>query len=410
MEQQPVITDLPDYSAPSQLAQSLSVGFDLRAHPRLVFGENCVNRVGEFARELSTNGKVLLVTDPGIEEAGHVTRVLTILKDAGLDVTLFDNVIQNPTTVEVDHCVETAREADIDTIIGIGGGSAMDTAKGCNFLLTNGGAMEDYWGVGKATQPMLPLIAIPTTGGTGSECQSFALISRVDTHAKMACGDPKAMAKISILDPTLTVTQPPIVTADTGLDAISHAVETAVTTRRNELSMMYSRQAFRLLVANFPRVLETPNDLEARAGMQLGAAFAGTAIENSMLGAAHATANPLTAHYNVIHGQAVCVMLPAVVRFNAEDPEARKTYVQLAIVAGVAGTHDTETEAVDALIARLQELLDLAMIPRTLSPHGVPRSDLPMLASEAATQWTGRFNPRPVGQAEFEALYTEVWS
>src|SRR5262249_59132799 len=131
----------------------------------------------------------------------------------------------------VDKCVEVARAAGADTIVGLGGGSSMDTAKGSNFILTNGGQIKDYWGIGKAKLPMLPLIAIPTTGGTGSECQSFALITDEQTHQKMACGDPKAAARVAILDPALTVSQPTRVTACSGIDAVAHAVETAVTSK-----------------------------------------------------------------------------------------------------------------------------------------------------------------------------------
>ena len=164
---------------------------------------------------------------------------------------------------------------------------------------------------------VVAIIVIPTTAGPGSECQSFALISEAESHNKMACGDPKAAAKIAILDPELTLSQPRNVTACTGIDAIAHAVETAVTRKRNETSLKYSRAAFQMMLENFSRVLESPDDLEARGQMLLGAAYAGTAIEHSMLGAAHSAANPLTAHFDVIHGQAVGMMLPHVVRFNA---------------------------------------------------------------------------------------------
>src|SRR5882672_6856380 len=143
-------------------------------------------------------------------------------------------------TRDVDICLAVARAARVDAIVGLGGGSSMDTAKGCNFLLTNGGRIQDYWGVGKAGRPMLPFIAIPTTAGTGSECQSAALIADEHTHQKMACLDPKAAARVALLDPVLTLSQPPRVTACTGIDAIAHAVETAVSTRRNPLSLMFS--------------------------------------------------------------------------------------------------------------------------------------------------------------------------
>src|SRR5438067_4234865 len=254
--------------------------FDFQPRPRIIFGEGAVDRAGELARELGAK-KVLLVTDRGLVAAGHAQHVRRNLEAAGLHVTIFDHAAENPTTACVDKCLRAAESAGIDTIIGLGGGSAMDTAKGCNFLLTNGGRIQDYWGVGKASKPMLPMIAIPTTAGTGSECQSSALIADAQTHQKMACLDPKATARVAILDPLLTVSQPPLVTAHTGIDAIAHAVETAVTTKRNHVSLMFSHEAFKLLIPSFPRVLSNPADIEARGRMLLGAALAGTAIEIS---------------------------------------------------------------------------------------------------------------------------------
>ena len=296
-------------------------GFDHQPRTRLVFGADALERVGEMARDFGVC-RVLLVTDKGIVAAGHAARAIGFLEAAGLQVATFDEVRENPTTLDVDRCVQIAKREAAELFIGLGGGSSMDTAKGANFILTNGGRMQDYLGVGKAAKPMLPLIAIPTTAGTGSECQSFALISDETTHQKMACGDPKAAAAVAILDPLLTVSQPARVTACTGIDALAHAFETAVTKKRNPLSAMYSREAFRLCFGALERVLDDPRDLEARSRMQLGAAFAGTAIENSMLGAAHSAANPLTAHYGIAHGQAVGLMLPAVIAFNARDNEA----------------------------------------------------------------------------------------
>ena len=279
-------------------------GFDHQPKTRLIFGNRSLEQLGTIARQLN-GSRVLLVTDKGIVEAGHAEKAVRFLESAGMQVALFGEVQENPTTGDVDRCLEVAKKHQTDLIVGLGGGSSMDTAKGTNFLLTNGGRMKDYWGVDKAKHPMLPLIAIPTTAGTGSECQCAALIAEETSHLKMACLDKKAAAKVAILDPELTVSQPRMVTADTGIDAIAHAVETAVCTRRNGYSLMFSNEAFKMLVPSLPRVLARPDDLEARGRMLLGAAFAGTAIENSMLGAAHSAANPLTAHYNVVHGQAV---------------------------------------------------------------------------------------------------------
>ena len=371
---------------------------DFPSYTKLVFGAGSVARVGEFGRETGAK-KVLLVTDAGIVAAGHAGRVQSFLEAAGLRVTLFDKARENPTTKCVDDCVAVAKAAGVDGIVGLGGGSSMDTAKGCNFILTNGGQMKDYWGVGKATKPMLPFIAIPTTAGTGSEMQSAALIADEVTHQKMACLDSKCAARVAILDPELTLSQPPRVTACTGIDAIAHAVESAVTTKRNEISQKLSTEAFKLLVAGFPVVMSEPGNTFARAQMQLGAAYAGAAIENSMLGAAHAAANPLTAHFGIAHGHAVGLMLPHVVRFNSENKTARELYESLARAGGLEAS-------VESLAKWLAEALKLTGLAQSLSGAGVKEESLPMLAEEAARQWTAGFNPRPVTKEDFLQLYS----
>ncbi len=368
---------------------SALIPFDHQPRTRLVFGNGTLSRVGELA--CGFGGKrVLVVSDPGIVKAGYAARAEDFLKEAGLSVEIFGHVRENPSTEDVDACVKVAREFKTDLIIGLGGGSSMDTAKGCNFILTNGGRMHDYWGTGKATKPMLPLIAIPTTAGTGSECQSYALISDAETHVKMACGDPKAAAKAAILDPELTTSQPQRVTVCTGIDAISHALETAVTKKRNALSMLYSREGFRLCHSGFSRVLRDSSDVEARGMMLLGAAYAGTAIENSMLGAAHSCANPLTAKFHVVHGEAVGVMLPHVIRFNAQLPEIAAIY---------------ESYFDGDLADRISELLWEARMPRTLTEHGGKEESLSELAEMAAKQWTAQFNPRELSVDDFASLY-----
>ena len=378
------------------------VPFDHQPRQRMVYGLNEVDRVGSLARDLGAN-RVLLVTDPGIVAAGHAGRVAGNLAAAGLQVAVYDKVEENPTTAHLARCLAVAKTESIDFIVGIGGGSSMDTAKGTNFLLTNGGEMKDYWGVGKATKPMLPLIAIPTTAGTGSECQSAALIADDVTHQKMACLDPKAMARIAILDPSLTVSQPRRVAACTGIDAVSHAVETAVTKKRTPLSQMYSREAFRLCVRNLPVVMQRGHDVDARGEMLLGAAFAGTAIENSMLGAGHSAANPLTAHFNIPHGQAIGLMLPHVVRFNGEDPACERSYGDLLAAANIPSLGSKS--AAYRLGSLLDELLVAVGLNARLRDLGVKEESIPGLAAEAAKQWTAGFNPRPITAPDFEALY-----
>jgi alcohol dehydrogenase len=366
----------------------------------VVFGVGALGRLGELARELG-GARPLLVTDPGLEAAGHPQRAVESLREAGLEVSVFDGVEENPSTRNVAAALEYARARRIDMIVAVGGGSSMDCAKGVNFLLTNGGAMSDYKGFGKATKPMLPSIGVPTTAGTGSEGQSFALIADEKTHLKMACGDRKAAFRIAVLDPVVTVSQPRMVTAVTGIDAISHALESYVTIRRNPLSQMYAREAWRLLDANFERVLRQPNDLDARGAMQIGANFAGVAIENSMLGACHALANPLTAHYGLTHGIAIGVLLPHVVRFNAEAVGGL-----YGVLAHEVGQLNGDASAAgEALALRVSDLLRAAGLPTRLSEYGVSPGILGVLAEEANQQWTARYNPRSVDEAELQQLY-----
>jgi len=356
---------------------------------KVIFGPGKLGTIGGEAAALNAR-RVLIVTDPGLAKTSAVDRAAASLRASGMAVVIFDQVRENPTTTDVARCVAAAQEGEVDLIVGLGGGSSMDTAKGANFILTNGGEIKNYWGVNKATQPMLPLIAVPTTSGTGSECQSFALIADAETHAKMACGDTKAAARVAILDPDLTVTMPRAVTAHTGIDAMAHALETAVCKKAGEISFAYSKAAWQLLDSALKRVIEEPGDLEARARMQLGAAFAGTAIENSMLGIAHSCANPLTAHYRIVHGQAVGTMLPHVIRFNRLDERLASIYESL-----FAGD----------LVERIREHLTASAMDRSLSDLGVEANQLAQLAEEASNQWTAQFNPVEVNASSLRTVY-----
>ena len=362
--------------------------FDFQPRTRVIFGAGSIARLGEIALELSFQ-KTLLVADRGMIESGHVDEALAPLRKAGIRVSSFHDFEVNPDTRMVEIGRDYAAGYQVDSIIGLGGGSSLDCAKGINFLLTNGGRMRDYVGYGKATTPLLPMIAVPTTAGTGSEAQSYALISDAETHQKLACGDPTAAFEVALLDPLLTLSQPRAVTATSGFDAIAHAVETYVTTKRNGLSEFFSREAWRLLDSNYERVLDNPEDAKARGAMQLAAYFAGVSIENSMLGATHACANPLTAHYGTVHGEALAMLLPTVVRWNGEMAGQRYSEL-LHISKRLDGDSPAET-----LALRIEELAEKAELKNTLSESGVPLDDLPMLASEAAKQWTGTFNPRP---------------
>jgi alcohol dehydrogenase len=335
-----------------------------------------------------------------LRSTGVIERATALLGNAGIWSTCFNDFEPNPDTRMVEAGRAFAASQDVDSLVAIGGGSSLDCAKGINFVLTNGGTMNDYRGFGKASRPMLSSIGVPTTAGTGSEAQSYAIISDAETHAKMACGDPKAAFKIAILDPLLTTTQPRTVTAIAGYDALSHAVESFVTTKRTDVSEMFSRHAWRLLEPHYERVLAEPGDIGARGALLLGSHQAGVAIEQSMLGAAHACANPLTALYGTIHGIAIGVLLPHVVRWNASVVDER--YAELVKISGRDG-------AGDVLASRLDALARAGGLPATLRELGVAREDIPALAADAAGQWTGTFNPRSFDAAAARELYERAY-
>ncbi|MBK5292588.1 MAG: iron-containing alcohol dehydrogenase [Acidobacteriia bacterium] len=360
------------------------IPFQFNARTTVLFGTGKRSQIGAIARTLGFR-RTLLVADQGLVQAGHVAAITDLL---GIEVHTFHGFSANPDSWQAEAGRAFAAPLSIDSIVGLGGGSSMDCAKAINFLLSCGGRMQDYHGYGKATAPLLPMIAIPTTTGTGSEAQSIALISDPETHVKMACGDPQAAFKVAILDPELALSQPRRVRATAGYDALSHAVETLVTTKRNAISDCYSRQAWHLLAGSFARSITHPEDIEAIANMQIGAYLAGAAIENGMLGAAHATANPLTARYGTVHGDAIALMLPHVVRWNG-----------LPIYA----------ELHQDLPAYLTLLAETASLPATLRQAGVEQSLLTELAEDASNQWTGRFNPKPFDAAAALELYQRAY-
>ena len=378
---------------------------DFQHRTRIVSGPGQLESVGQHAAALGAR-RVMVVCDPGIRQAGYAERTVDSLHAQKLETEVFDDFGENPTASMVDAGTDRAAEFRPDLLIGIGGGSSMDCCKGINFVYSCGGSIADYRGVGNATSDMLPMIAVPTTAGTGSEMQSFAIISDDETHLKMPCGDPKAAPRIAILDPTLTLSQPHRVAMLTAIDAISHAVETYVTRRRNRVSTTYSGRAFELLASGFERLLESPDDLEVRSDMQWGAAMAGMAIEASMLGAAHATANPLTAHHDVPHGQAVGLMLPAVVRMNGgEHPQ---WYGELGRRLP-RSMHDDPVENIAQTIESWVRSAGLVNHIEDLKQDRIePAAQMDAWVDDAMKQWTGTFNPVTLTPDNVRGLYRSV--
>jgi alcohol dehydrogenase len=373
--------------------------FDFQPRTRVVFGHGTLARLGHLAGDLGFR-RTLLVADAGLVEAGHVAAARRLLEHADIAVAAFHEFGENPDSAMVENGRAFAAGFEPDSIVGLGGGSSLDCAKAVGFLLANGGTMADYRGYGKASTPLPPMILVPTTAGTGSEAQSYAVISDAATHMKMACGDPSAAPRVALLDPSLTETAPRHVTALAGFDAIAHAVETSVTTKRTPMSDVFGHKAWHLLTTAFERVLLHGADPDARSAMQLGAHFAGMAIEQSMLGAAHACANPLTARFNLAHGLALAMLLPHVVRWNAAA--ARDRYEAM---LGSPRRRLRDEDPAETVARRLEDLISVAGLGVRLSDSGVTADDLPGLAELAAQQWTGTFNPRPFDAAGALEIY-----
>ncbi|MCB9787677.1 MAG: iron-containing alcohol dehydrogenase [Deltaproteobacteria bacterium] len=383
--------------------------FEHQGRTRVVFGAGALARLGELAAALGGT-RVLLVSDAGVGRAGHSQRAEAALTGAGLHVQRFDEVAENPNTADVEVCARAMADARPDLLVAVGGGSAIDTAKAAALIRASGRPLSEHAGHGRVERPVVPLVVVPTTAGTGSECQSAALIGDPESHRKVACLDPQMAPRLALLDPELTLSLPGVVTASSGLDTLTHALEAAVTRARTPSSDLYAREAFRLAVEALGRVLEHPSDLAARGRMLWASALAGMAIEESMLGAAHAAGNPLTRTRGLTHGFAVGVMLPEVMRFNAAEAPARDVYAALSRLAGLAAPDADADAAISALIERVDQLVERSGTRAAWRVAGVGETDIPALADEAASQWTAGYNPRAVSAADFAALYAAARS
>jgi alcohol dehydrogenase len=373
--------------------------FDVKSDVRVLLGPDTLDDLGTLSKELGFT-RTLLVSDPGVAGAGHLGHAHKCLNSSGVHVLDFSGFGPDPDADMIAAGAAHAAEAGIDSIVGLGGGSSLDCAKGINFVLTQGRPIREFLGYGNASKPMLPMIGVLTVAGTGSEAQSYAIISDPKSHRKMACGDPKVAFRGVILDSALTLTQPWSVTATAGYDAIAHAVESCVCTKRNPTSEKLSREAWRLLEGHYERVLAVPYDLNARSAMQLGAYYAGMAIELAMLGATHACANPLTARYGTTHGEAIAILLPHVVRWNAGTVASH-----YGALLREVGRHNSAGNPGEALARRLEQLAVAGGLPTELRNVGASKDDLSALAQEASEQWTGRFNPRPFDAAGAREVY-----
>lgn len=351
--------------------------------------------------------KPLLVTDPGLMAVGLVQPVLAALASAGVAAVLYDQVREDPPEATVEAAAAVGREAGVDGVIAVGGGSSMDVAKVVAVLLGGSQPLTALYGVDQVQGGRLPMILVPTTAGTGSEVTPVAVITTGET-TKAGVSSAVLLPDVAVLDADVTLGLPPAVTAMTGVDAMVHAIEAYTSkVKKNPLSDNLAREALRLLGANIRTAVHTGSDRDARAAMLLGACLAGQAFANAPVAAVHALAYPLGGHYHIPHGLSNSLVLPSVLAFNM--PEAAPLYAELAeiVVPGVGGGVEARAAA---LVVAIRALIDDVQLPATLQAAGVREQDLPMLAADAMLQQRLLVNnPREVVLADALGIYRAAY-
>ncbi len=374
--------------------------------PQLVCQPGSALVLAERCRSLGIR-RPLLVTDPGLLAIGLVQPVQAALEAAGVRVTLYDQVREDPPEATVEAAAARGRSADVDGVIAVGGGSSMDVAKVVAVLLAGSQPLHALYGVDQVSGGRLPLILVPTTAGTGSEVTPVAVITTGET-TKAGVSSPVLLPDIALLDADLTLGLPPRVTAMTGVDAMVHAIEAYTSKhKKNPLSDILAREALRLLADNIRTAVSEGGNRDARAAMLLGACLAGQAFANAPVAAVHALAYPLGGHYHIPHGLSNSLVLPSVLSYNM--PAAETLYAELAEIIVPAATGSVGARAA-ALVQALQQLIADVGLPATLAEAGVPVTDLPMLATDAMQQQRLLVNnPREVSEADALAIYRAAY-
>ncbi len=356
-----------------------------------IMGAGCVNEVGERVKSIG-GSKVLIVTDAGLNKIGMADKVKKIIEDAGLKAVIFDGAQPNPTDHNVEDGFKVWQEEKCDALVSLGGGSSHDCAKGIGLLAANGGKIHDYEGVDKSNNPFVPFLAINTTAGTASEMTRFCIITDTKRKVKMAIVDWRVTPAISINDPELMVGMPPALTAATGMDALTHAVEAYVSTAATPLTDSAAIKAIELIVKYLPAAVANGQNMEAREKMAYAQFLAGMAFNNASLGYVHAMAHQLGGFYDLPHGVCNAILLPHVEQFNLIACPERFRDIAIAMGENVEGlsVFDAGQAAIDA-IKRLSALIG---IPSGLKELGVKEEDFKIMAENAMKDACSLTNPR----------------
>lgn len=382
------------------------VAYQFQTPTKIISG---IGSTAEIIKELNDlyAKKVLLITDPGLVQAGVAQQVVEMLKQAAVEVEIFDAVEPDPSIQVATKAAEMAKNVKANVLIALGGGSAIDTAKSAALLVTNGGYLKDYAGVNKVIKPILPLIAVPTTAGTGSEVTIFAVMSDPEKQEKFTISSALIAPAVAVLDPLLTLKLPPSVTAFTGMDALTHAIEAFTSSIAQPATDALALSAIKLILKHLPVAVGRGDNIMARDGMLQASLLAGIAFNNAFLGLAHAIASPLGGHFHVPHGLANAVMLPYVMEYNL--PTAVRRYAEIGCALGLQAVGDTPRAVAEKTVAAITQLARDINIPEKLSNIGAKEELLPLVARDALKSIQLKFNVRNASEKEILALLQKAY-
>ncbi len=371
-----------------------------------IMGNGCLDEAMTAIRNYGFR-KALIVTDAGLAKAGVAARIAEKLALQDIESVIFDGAKPNPSIANVEAGLEVLKQHQCDFVVSLGGGSPHDCAKGIALCATNGGHIRDYEGVDQSSKPQLPLVAINTTAGTASEMTRFCIITDEDRHVKMAIVDRNVTPLLSVNDPELMVAMPKGLTAATGMDALTHAIEAYVSTAANPITDACAIKAMELISQNLRKAVQDGKDLTARENMAYAQFLAGMAFNNASLGFVHAMAHQLGGFYDLPHGVCNAVLLPHVQTFNASVCAARLTDVARALGVDVSGL--SPEEGAQAAVAAIRTLARDVEIPAGLRDLGAKLDDIPILATNALKDACGLTNPRRADQGQIEEIFRNAF-
>lgn len=373
--------------------------------PEFIFGVSAIEQTGKYVTNFGAE-KPFLVTDQGIIDSGWTKRIIDLLKELDLEPVIFSGISPNPRDYQVMLGADLYNENYCDVIIAIGGGSVMDCAKAIGIVATNGIHVNKFEGVDNVEIPGPPLICIPTTAGTSADVSQFSIINDTQRRIKFAIISTTMLPDVALIDPEITITMPPFLTACTGMDALVHAIEAFVSTASSAMTDIHAQEAIRLLWSNLPKVISHPGDLEIRTNLMQGSLQAGLAFSNASLGAVHSMAHCLGGYLDLPHGECNSLLLDHVINYNYRFKPER--FDQISTLIGLDLKGKSSTEKKKLLIDEIRNLKNTLGISGTLSKRGLSSDDIGLLAKNALADPCMVTNPGKANKKDIEVIYEEA--